>query len=153
ELLLRRYRPFLKFSKDDDDDEKFRPADPVAIVRDAQLVQMKPNHGGVTAPLDGCGRAGDHHLDPADEVLTCRKDASFLALAKTSDYALNVADADYPGVSFDTYRKDATGAFGHVAPDMVNGHAAYKIEYWQFYAFNNQDIGVPGYRPFGKHEG
>ena len=154
ELLLRRYRPWLKFSKDGDgNDEAHRPADPVAIMRNAQLRQFKGDGDGTTDPLNGCGRAGDHHLDPASQIFTCRKDTSFLTnFAKTS-YALNIADADYAGVSFDTFKKDATGFFGHVVGDTVNGHPAYKLEYWGYYGFNNQDIGVPGYRVFGDHEG
>jgi hypothetical protein len=42
---------------------------------------------------------------------------------------------------------------GHVTRDIVNGHPAYKIEYWQFFAFNNQDITILGMGSFGDHEG
>src|SRR4051812_21427739 len=38
ELLLRRYRPYYKFSRDDDGhDEDYRPANPVEELRNAQL--------------------------------------------------------------------------------------------------------------------
>jgi hypothetical protein len=40
-----------------------------------------------------------------------------------------------------------------VANDTVNGHPAYKIEYWQFFPFNNQDITFLGFGSFGDHEG
>src|SRR5262249_10256020 len=108
---------------------------------------------GSTDPLPECGRASDHHLDPVAQIFTCRKDTSFLTNFAKTNYTLNVADADYGGVSFDEYKKNATGFFGHVVKDTINGHDAYKIEYWQYFAFNNQDIGFPGCRDFGHHQG
>jgi hypothetical protein len=48
---------------------------------------------------------------------------------------------------------EGTGLYGHVAPTTIGGHDAYKIEYWQFFAFNNQDITILGLGSFGDHEG
>ena len=50
-------------------------------------------------------------------------------------------------------KTDATGLYGHVVTGAINGHPAYVIEYWQFYAFNNQDITILGMGSFGDHEG
>ncbi|HEY8076691.1 MAG TPA: hypothetical protein VIF62_21345, partial [Labilithrix sp.] len=101
----------------------------------------------------GCGAAPNYHLDPVSTLFTCRKDTSFLSNFAKTTYAINVADADYGGVSFAEYEKNGEGFFGHVVSDTVNNHPAYKIEYWQYYAYNNQDLGVPGFREFGDHEG
>jgi len=151
EQLLRRYRPFYKFSQDGGTDEPFRPADAVAELQNAQLVKDQSDYDGTTDPLSGCGRAGDHHLDPPEQLYTCRTDTS-LGNAKSS-YALNLADARYHGVSFAEAQANATGLYGHVAPATINGHDAYKIEYWQFFAFNNQNIGFLGDDSIADHEG
>lgn len=37
-------------------------------------------------------------------------------------------------------RTNATGLYGHVTQDAVDGHPGWKIEYWQFFATNDQDI-------------
>src|SRR4051812_38507790 len=66
EVLLRRYRPFYRFSQDGGDDESFRPANPIDEIANAQLKISKPNGGSTTDPLSGCGRAGDAHLDPPE---------------------------------------------------------------------------------------
>jgi hypothetical protein len=153
EQLLRRYRPFYRFSQDGGTDEPFRPADAVAELENAQLVQDEPDYDGTTDPLAGCGRAGDHHLVPGESLYTCRADASLVAARGKSSYALDIADARYHGVSFDEARANATGLYGHVAPATINGHAAYKIEYWQFFAFNNQNISVLGDDSIADHEG
>lgn len=153
EQLLRRYRPYYKFSQAGGTDEPFRPADAVAELENAQLVMDKSDYDGTTDPLSGCGRSGDHHLDPADQLYTCRTDTSLNASMAKSTYALNLADARYHGVSFDEARANATGLYGHVAPTTINGHEAYKIEYWQFFAFNNQNLSFLGDDSIADHEG
>ncbi len=152
EELLRQYRPYYKFSKDGDKGEEFGPADAVAEITNSQLKQTTGDDG-TTDPLSGCGRPGDQHLVPASSLLTCNPDTSYLAAKAVSTYCLNIADARYHGVSIDEAKAKATGFYGHVAKDTVNSHPAYKVEYWQFYAFNNQDITVLGLGEFGKHEG
>ena len=153
EQLLRRYRPFYKFSQDGGADEPFRPADAVAELQNAQLEKDQSDYDGTTDPLSGCGRAGDHHLDPPEQLYTCRTDTSLNVAHGKSSYALNLADARYHGVSFAEAEANATGLYGHVAPATINGHEAYKIEYWQFFAFNNQNISVLGDDSIGDHEG
>jgi len=152
EDLLRRYRPYYKFSVSGEKQEDNRPADPVTEITHSQLKQFTGDDG-TTDPIKGCGRAGDAHLDPAVSLLTCRPDTSFLAAKAKKTYCLNIDNTRYSGVSFDEAKSKATGLVGHVANDTVNGHPAYKIEYWQFFAFNNQDITVLGLGSFGDHEG
>jgi len=153
ELLLRRYRPFYKFSQDGGNDEDFRPANPISEIENAQLKTMLPDGGGTTDPIAGCGRDGDHHMTPADTLLTCKTDTSFLATQAKGTYCLNIDNSRYHGLAFGDVQANATGLYGHVAPTTIDGHAAYKIEYWQFFAFNNQDITVLGLGSFGDHEG
>src|SRR5690349_5319235 len=42
EMLLRRYRPYYRFSKGDGGDETYRPADPIAQLSNAQLRTADP---------------------------------------------------------------------------------------------------------------
>jgi hypothetical protein len=149
EQLLRRYRPYYKFSAN----ESFRPADAIAEITNAQLVIDQPDYDGTSDPVQGCGRAGDHHLDPAESLYTCRPDTSFVASPGKSMYAFNLDNSRYHGVSFDEAQANATGFYGHVAPATIAGHAAYKIEYWQFFAFNNQNIEILFDDSIGDHEG
>jgi hypothetical protein len=154
ELLLRRYRPYYKFSLDaNGNDERYRPTSPITQIANAQLKTLNAPGDGVSAPLSGCGRAGDFHLDPPESLYTCRTDTSFLVTQSKENYALNIDDALYAGTDMATAEAEATGMYGHVAPTSINGHDAYKIEYWQFYAFNNQDISVLGIGDMGDHEG
>jgi hypothetical protein len=153
ELLLRRYRPFYRFSQDHGRDETFRPADTIAQLSNAQLRTDLPDGGGTSDPLAGCGEPGDAHLNPPDQLYTCRTDTSLVETRAKSTYALNLDNTRYHGVSFDQAESDATGLHGHVVPTTINGHPAYKIEYWQFFGFNNQDITIFGLGSFGDHEG
>ncbi len=153
EELIRRYRPYYKFSSADGHDEDRRPADPVDELRHSQLKRLGAPGDGATDPIAGCGRSGDRHLDPPASLYECEKDASFAVSMAKSTLCLNIENDRYGGVSFAEARADATGLSAHVAADTVNGHPAYKIEYWQFFAFNNQDITVLGLGSYGDHEG
>ncbi|MFO0743282.1 MAG: hypothetical protein U0270_45850 [Labilithrix sp.] len=152
EQLLRKYRPYYKFSKEGDKEEDNRPSDPVAEIENAQL-KMISGDNDVSDPIAGCGRASDKHLVPAASLYECKPEASFLKAKAVSKYCLNIADARYAGVSAAEAKEKSTGFYGHVTKDKVNGHDAYRLEYWQFYAFNNQDITVLGMGSFGDHEG
>ncbi|HTR53231.1 MAG TPA: hypothetical protein VMJ10_21195 [Kofleriaceae bacterium] len=153
ELLLRRYRPFYRFSQANGAEETYRPADPVAELENAQLRISYPDADGTSDPIAGCGRAGDAHLEPPDQLYTCAPDASFAVAHAKTDYSLNLDNTRYHGVDFSEAEANATGLYGHVAPTTIDGHDAYKIEYWQFFAFNNQDITILGLGSFGDHEG
>lgn len=153
EDLIRRYRPYYKFSSDNGHDEDRRPADPVDELRHAQLKRLASPGNGAGDPIAGCGRTADRHLDPPESLYTCEKDASFAVSMAKSTLCLNVENDRYAGVSFAEAKSNATGLSAHVATDTVNGHPAYKIEYWQFFAFNNQDITVLGLGSYGDHEG
>jgi hypothetical protein len=153
ELLIRRYRPYYRFSQSGGHDEDRRPADAVTEVQHAQLKKMSSPGNGVGDPVAGCGRKGDFHLDPPASLLTCDPNASFAVSPAKSTLCLNIDNDRYGGVSFAEAKAEATGFYAHVANDVVNGHPAYKIEYWQFFAFNNQDITVLGMGSYGDHEG
>jgi hypothetical protein len=153
EMLIRRYRPYYRFSKAGDADEAFRPANPVLQVTSAQLHTYYTDANGTTGSLAGCGRASDQHLDPPEQLYTCRTDTSWLVSPVKSTYCLNFDNARYAGASWADVQAKATGLYGHVTQAKIDGHAAYKIEYWQFFAFNNQDISILGVDTFGDHEG
>lgn len=148
EMLLRRYRPFYKWTAG----ERFGPSSPVSEVMNAQLKTYDVDGTGTSDPL-ACGRSGDHHLDPPLTLFTCREDTSYLERSEPSNYCLNLADARRAGVSIDEARSRGTGLYGHVSPSTVDGHDAYQIEYWQFFPYNGQDVSILGVDSFGDHEG
>jgi hypothetical protein len=149
EMMLRRYRPYYRWTSG----EAYGPSNPVSELMNAQLKTYNVDGNGSSEPLSGCGRSGDQHLDPPESLFTCRTDTSMMVSASKSDYCVNLADARYRGVSLEEARTKATGFYGHVTPSKVNGHDAYQIEYWQFFAFNNQDVSLLGVDSFGDHEG
>ncbi len=149
EMMIRRYRPYYRWTSG----ESYGPSSPVTEVMNAQLKTYSLDENGASEPLSGCGRSGDQHLDPPEQLLTCRADTSMLVSAEKSNYCLNLANDRYKGVSLEEARTRATGFYGHVSPSTVDGHPAYQIEYWQFFAFNNQDVSLLGLDTFGDHEG
>lgn len=152
EQLLRRYRPYYKFSTDGVKTETNGPADAVTEIAHSQLKMMQGDDD-VSGVVAGCGEKGDAHLVPASSLLTCKADTSFEVAPAVSLYCLNIDNSRYGGVPIAQAKTDATGLYGHVTRGQVNGHAAYVLEYWQFYAFNNQDITILGMGSFGDHEG
>jgi hypothetical protein len=61
-----------------------RRHDAISVGPGAQLVTDKSDYDGTSDPLSGCGRAGDHHLDPPEQIYTCRTDTS-LDVANTKN--------------------------------------------------------------------
>lgn len=140
--LLARFRPFYRFSMSAGDDEDSRPADVVWYVQRSELY--------------------DHHTETADDqifkqtqlsnspslILTASSHGSsnVASSPQQADYWLNITNSFRGGESdWAKIQNEATGLYGHVVPlrenpadpDAITG---YKIEYWQFYAFNP----VPG---------
>ncbi|MBX3233323.1 MAG: hypothetical protein KIT84_33550 [Labilithrix sp.] len=152
EQLIRRYRPYYELTKEGNKTEAHLPSDAIAEIETSQLKEMKGDDD-VSAPLAGCGNARDKHLVPAQSLLTCKPETSYTRNKKITKYCLNHADARRAGVSVAEAKAKATGLYGHVSNDLVNGRATYKIEYWQYWAFNDQDITVLGLGSFGDHEG
>jgi hypothetical protein len=148
EMLLRRYRPYYKWTAG----EKFGPSSAISEVMSAQLKTYDMDGNGTSDALS-CGRSSDHHLDPPETLFSCRKDTSFLERAELSNYCLNIADARYKGATIEEARSRANGLYGHVSPTTLNGHDAYQIEYWQFFPYNGQDVSILGADHFGDHEG
>jgi hypothetical protein len=153
EELLRRYRPYYRFTKANGNEDDKRPSDPVDEIRHAQLAALEGDGDGATGPLDGCGRAGDQRLDPPSLIYSCKPEASLEVSRAPSKLCIRLDDKRTGGPSFEEAKTNATGLLGHVAQDTVSGHPAYKIEYWQFFAFNNQDIRVLGLGSYGDHAG
>jgi hypothetical protein len=69
-----------------------------------------------------------------------------------TDYCFHIDPSRWNGVSFAEAKAKATGFFGHVGTDTVNDHPAYKIEYWQYWAYNDQNMVVLGNDQLGDHE-
>ena len=134
EELLRRFRPYYRFSKKDGKQEKYRPADALTQIRYAQLKSDHywPGKTGVHT-IETCGSSPDHHLDPPSQLLTCAEGTDLRITRSKGGYALNINDDHYGGDPWDNRR--AYGMYGHVVPhgDFV------KIEYWQYFAYNQQD--------------
>jgi len=140
--LLARFRPFYRFSMSAGDDEDSRPADVVWYVQRSELY--------------------DHHTETADDQIFNKSqlfnDPSLILSASShgpsnvasspqqADYWLNIANPFRGGESdWTKIQNEATGLYGHVvplreSPADANAITGYKIEYWQFYAFNP----VPG---------
>jgi hypothetical protein len=137
--LLARFRPYYRFSKYFNTDEDNRPADAGWFVAHSQL---QDHHSETDAPL---------YAEPqlaADPSLLLKATSigpsAILAHPGGTDYHLNINNNFRSGESdWTRIMSEATGLYGHVAPLRSNAGSeitAYKIEYWQFYAFNP----VPG---------
>ncbi|MFT3701221.1 MAG: hypothetical protein QM802_02570 [Agriterribacter sp.] len=146
--LLKKFRPYYKFSNDGGVDDQ-RPADAKWFVQHSELF--------------------DHHTEqgtPVFAVEQLRADPSLILKATSigtsdvrfkrdkSDYYLNIYN-DFRGgdPDWNHIMSSAVGLYGHVSPlyeDVNNLHTitGYKIEYWQFYAHDNAGAG-----PLSIHEG
>lgn len=152
--LLARFRPFYRFSMSAGNDEDSRPADVVWYVQRSELY--------------------DHHTETADDQIfhqaQLASDPSLILTASThgasnvasnpqqADYWLNIANPFRGGESdWTKIQNEATGLYGHVVPlrensadpDAITG---YKIEYWQFYAFNPVPGQIDCYNISNSHE-
>lgn len=154
--LLARFRPYYRFSMNSGDDETARPADARWFVQHSELF--------------------DHHTEtdsnpifPQDQ-LWGNPDLLLTATASIGpslignpphevDYYLNLFNDFRPGESdWTKIQNEATGLYGHVAPlrESAGDPAAitgYKIEYWQFYAFNPVPGQIDCYSISDAHEG
>jgi hypothetical protein len=150
ENLLRRFRPYYKFSLKKrpvlgDKAEKYRPTDANYQIRHAQLKSDHYFPGRQPEPhtISTCGTPPDHHLENPPDLLTCTGGSTDLMKAPHStSYALNIANDQREGPSWEEAIRTAPGLYGHV----VRHGRYYKIEYWQYFAYNDQDVA-------GDHEG
>jgi hypothetical protein len=135
--MLARFRPFYRFSLNDGDDEPVHPADVLAIVSGSDLFDYKTEDGD--NPIFG---KADLAADPLRLLTATSKGPSSVALSPSkSEYYLNIPNVLHGGeADWSRVQAEATGLYGHVVPlyQSINPNLAtgYKIEYWQFYAFN-----------------
>lgn len=158
--LLEKFRPFLKFSKSDDGAEDYRPEDVSHYIRNSTICEDPPG-------WDDSKLAADPNnllLIPASR----RYPSSDLRkkLTKTG-YHLSASDDARHGLPWRViHTTNSVGLYGHVVPvfleDVTNyvrqaqykgcpaiGKLFYKVEYWQFFGYNNGHQPVGG----GNHEG
>lgn len=137
QTLLARFRPYYRFSKSVvGTKEPYHPADVVTVVRGSDLYDYK-TEAGSNPVVSKTALSGT----PLLVLSATSKGPSNVALSPhKSDYYLNIANVLHGGEpDWTRIQNEATGLYGHVAPlrDNTNGKVTgYKIEYWQFYAFN-----------------
>jgi hypothetical protein len=146
--MLSRFRPFYRFSLDDGPD-KYHPMDALSFVRNSTLLDSQSQGSNVlvtrgTLASDPLKLLGVHTSVWGATDRRIGPDA-------VTPYQLQIALNRRTGEpSLARVRNAAVGLYGHVAPlsDMTAGTiTGYKIEYWQFYGYN--DAPVSGFR----HEG
>jgi hypothetical protein len=157
ETLLLRFRPYLRFSFDGDN-ERYPPADPIWYIKHSQLLTTGvEDNFGVFGVYSQPQLAADSSLVLAASIDTVGYSDLRRYRAKTQ-YHLNILN-DYRhgyanGDGFDWSAVLAArniGLFGHVIPYGP----LIKIEYWQFFAYNsvNADCFLFNCGDFGDHEG
>jgi hypothetical protein len=133
-LLLARFRPFYRFSRDGGEEE-YRPADAEWYIRHSEL----HDHQSETDPPKV--KKEELSNNPA-LILSGSQAGHYLNI----DNAFRAGDGDWNRIA-----AEATGLYGRVSPLNLNSPKphevadpaqinAYKIEYWQFFAFDQ----VPG---------
>ncbi len=153
EELLRRFRPYYKFSEKRHEltilgfvtlKENYRPTDPIwqqMIYAELRTDDWRPGHEPAivdTGHLDSDGNP-DNLIEPLNLLNYCNGDIDLLKFHHKTSYCLNMADDKRGGPEWDDAIKYAPGLYGHVVPaDDDTGH--YKIEYWQYFAYSGTDI-------------
>jgi len=130
--LLEKYSPYLKFSHDTREEE-YRPTDAIWYVEHSNLLgpvnisilTLKNNPFLIVDPNNGT--KGLSSLIPTNKKTDFRLD---LNIAYWKGY-LNGDGHDWPEI----VSKGNIGLYGHVTP-MPDNSGDYKIEYWQFFAWN-----------------
>jgi len=153
EEMLRRYRPYYKFSLvpasgvRPERRERYWPCDALEQVKRAQLMESDWDAGGDAPRIVKIGPAPHHLLDPA-KLLTCVDGRTDLTKTpQKTRYHLNVEDDARFGPGPDEARAQAPGLYGHVVPLGGDDEGLIKIEYWQYFAYSGVDISG------GDHEG
>ena len=161
--LLARFTPYFRFSRDNGDNETFRPADVGAYLSTAEVDRSGSEGKNVVVKRNGLADPGQL-LKLNDNGVS----SSLLVNLSLSDYHVNPDNkAGRRGASWEQVLASGhTGLYGHVVPiylkkaeDYDAGHLTsasdtdgllfYKIEYWQFFGYssNNKPLDV------GDHEG
>jgi hypothetical protein len=142
-LLLEKFRPLFRFSSNNGAEEHFLPTSYMDFINRSGMIlrsdggdQIKVNPGGFSA-------------DPLSILKVDESNGSSpTQLNSTPDrtnYRLFVDQSFYPGFDdgrmvdehwADIANQKNVGLYGHVTRDQFGN---FKIEYWQFYAYNNAD--------------
>jgi hypothetical protein len=152
EALLKRFRPYYKFSEKDGLSENYRPTDPIWQMKYATLKDDECRPGSEsnivdTGHYDSEGNP-DGHIEPSELLTYCGGDTDLTKNRRATYYCLDIADDKRGGPEWDDAKKYAPGLYGHVVPlDDFTGY--YKIEYWQYFAYSGVDAGGD----IGDHEG
>lgn len=145
EELLKRFRPYYKFSKKGDKHENYRPSDAIYQLRWSQLKNSDWPPGSEPDTVKNCGDEKEsYHITPPKRILDCLDGKlDLLKNSKKTSYYLNISDSKRKGPEWPDAIAHAPGLYGHV----VKSGNLIKIEYWQFFGYSGQDV------TGGDHEG
>ena len=167
--LLSRFRPYFKFSRDNGDNETFRPAD-IDIYLRASEIDGSGDEGGQVIMANGWAQSSPNvllSLTRPDLTKNCNgtpsEDNCAADLTRNrgrTQYHINPNNDARRGVEWSVARATRnTGLYGHVVPLHVDNAGAYdphhvpscedaskpffyKLEYWQFFGYSsNNKIG------------
>lgn len=148
--ILARFRPFYKFSNDGGD-EPIRPQDVLSFIQHSELFDRHTETGTpIVSQSDLSGNP--------DKLLMAmspsENSSNFIDNPKQTEYYLNIFNEHRNGdQDWSKIKSDAVGLYGHVSPlraaasdpSLLTG---FKVEYWQFYGYNDAGTGISG-----EHEG
>jgi hypothetical protein len=161
---LAMFTPYFRFSRDNGDDETFRPADVRAYLSTAEIDRSGTEGKNIVVKRNALAS------DPSQLIRLDDKGTSsnLLLSASRSDYHINPDnDSGRRGVPWSqALASKRTGLYGHVVPIYLTsaenydeGHTVtaadttgtlfYKIEYWQFFGYSSNDKPLDE----GDHEG
>jgi len=153
--LLRRFRPFYRFSKNNGSEESNRPADALWFVQRSDLYDHQTETDNHPVFSKATLATTPSLVLEASTIGAATVDAR----SQRTEYYLNLSNEFRSGEpDWERIKAEATGLYGHVTrlredstkPEMTTG---YKIEYWQFYAFDPVPGQIDCYRGSDSHEG
>lgn len=148
-VLLDRFRPYYRFSIDGGPD-KYHPTDALWFVKNSALLDAQDTGSLVILNFGQLTDNPEHLLDIYSSVWGWT-DRTRGPAAITQFQLLIAEDKKTGEPDFEKIKANATGLYGHVTSINIPGmNKGYKIEYWQFYAFN--DAPVEQYRHQGDWE-
>ena len=141
EELLRRFRPYYKFSRLTVEDtfgytvleEQYRPTDPIWDQMVHSCLRVDEYHEGGTSDVVQLGTVGNV-IDPSRFLFSCGGMIDVLNNPQRTSYAIDLNDDYRAGRDWHSVMRDAPGLYGHVAPAGNTGNI--NIEYWQFFAYS-----------------
>jgi hypothetical protein len=137
--LLGRFRPYYRFSKEGDDEDKFHPIDALVFVKNSQLYDSRTETDASHLVFDT-----SHLANQPDAILSASTigPSSTQQQSSESSYHLNLSNEHRTGEpDWNVIKAQSPGLYGHVLAlreDPANPAAitGYKVEYWQLFGFN-----------------